>query len=462
MTDPSKVSHVRLSDIKPSPENDQLYRPIDPDEPGIVELARSIMQHGVREPIVITQDNWILSGHRRYAACRRLGIELVPTRVEPIRREDDVDGFVVLLREYNRQRDKTLDEKLREELLTTNPNAAYRSLVEFRTRSAHRTSEAVAISGSMNRKRISAAKEPFLLAIKQVVNDLHEFWPISDRQIHYGLLNNPPLKHAKKPDSAYDNSKKSYHALVELVTRARLEGHIPLDAIADETRPVSIWDVFQSTQPFFRRQLDGFLHGYYRNLQTSQPDHVELVIEKNTVKTIVERVASAYCVPVTSGRGYCSLRPRYDIAQRYKLSGKDHLVLVVVSDFDPDGEEICQSLARSIRDDFGIDRIRLIKAALTREQTKQLSLPPALEAKASSTNFQKFLKANGCRNCWEVEALTPQQLQDMVRQSLNDVMDIDLLNAEIEQEKQDATQLAALRQTVTRMLNDLSFDSDVP
>jgi hypothetical protein len=127
----ASLSERLLNEVRPSPENDRLYRPIR-DDAEIVALADSIRRLGVREPIVITADGWILSGHRRHAAARLAGLETIPCRVEPIRREDDPDGFVVLLREHNRQRDKSLDEKLREEMVTVDPGEAYTSLIEFR------------------------------------------------------------------------------------------------------------------------------------------------------------------------------------------------------------------------------------------------------------------------------------------------------------------------------------------
>jgi hypothetical protein len=44
-------------------------------------------------------------------------------------------------------------------------------------------------------------------------------------------------------------------------------------------------------------------------------------------------------------------------------------VVIVVSDFDPEGEDIPASFGVSLRDDFGVStgRLRIIKAALTAE-----------------------------------------------------------------------------------------------
>ena len=231
------------------------------------------------------------------------------------------------------------------------------------------------------RAEISKAKWPFLRAIKTILNKRCEFWPLSDRQIRYALLNDPPLIHASKPQSHYANTFQSYKALIDLLTRARLVGDIPMDCIADETRPVTTWRVHRCAQDYIRKELDDFLKGYWRDLLQSQPNHIEILVEKNTVAQILRPVAMEYCVPFTSGRGYCSLPPRHAIAERIQKSGKDSLVLLIVSDFDPDGEEIAASFARSMGDDFGVSSTLAIKVALTADQADNLDLPPALKAK---------------------------------------------------------------------------------
>ncbi len=200
-----------------------------------------------------------------------------------------------------------------------------------------------------------------LAAILRVVETSRQYWPLSDRRIHYSLLNDPPLKHAGKTDSRYANDKASYKALVELLTRGRLAGRIPWQSIADTTRPVTTWKVFENPRLFVASELNGLFKGYWRDLMQSQPNHVEILGEKNTVDPILRDVPGQYTIPLTTGRGYCSIPPRYEMAQRFRKSSKEKLVLLLLSDFDPDGEEIAHSFARSMRDDFGIEDIHPIK-----------------------------------------------------------------------------------------------------
>jgi hypothetical protein len=112
---------------------------------------------------------------------------------------------------------------------------------------------------------------------------------------------------------------------------------------------------FSTCEQFILQETENFLSGYSRNLMQGQPHHVEIMLEKNALRTVIESVAREYCIPVTTGRGFSSLSPRYDLAQRYRKSGKTGLVLLMLTDFDPDGDEIAATFAKSLRDDFDIE-----------------------------------------------------------------------------------------------------------
>lgn len=455
----ARISVRQLADLRPSPENDQLYRPIDPADPEVQALAQSIRQHGLKEPLVVTIDGYVLSGHRRLVAAQLAGLTEVPCRIEAIRREDDVDQFVALLREYNRQRVKNFAERLREELVSVDAASAHRRLVEVRRDASEIELPALELADAKGRSRISEAKMPFLDRVRDVLEERRKFWPLSDRQIHYALLNDPPLRHASKRGSRYCNDSRSYSDLTDLLTRARLQGLIPFKAISDETRPVVTWQVYAEPGAFIRKEFERFLKNYWRDLMQSQPNHIEVLAEKNSVAPICKTVCSEYCVPMTSGRGYCSLPPRHAMAQRYRKSGKEKLVLLIVSDFDPDGEEIAHSFARSMRDDFEIADIHPIKVALTAEQVDEYELPEVMQAKSTSSNHAKFVSRHG-DGVWELEALPPETLQEILDGAIRSVLDVELFERELEAERGDAAHLDGVRRTVLQTLREA--DLDVP
>jgi hypothetical protein len=220
---------------------------------------------------------------------------------------------------------------------------------------------------------------------------------------------------------------------------------IPWGAIEDPTRPMVCWDVYGSVSPFVRGQLDGFLKGYFRDYQQSQPNHIEIVGEKNTVENIIGPVAMEYCIPYTIGRGYSSLSPRKKLNDRFRRSGKEKLILLFASDFDPEGEDIPHSFARSMRDDFGIDmdRIVAVKVALTAEQVRRFCLPPKMKAKDGSRH-DRFVEKYG-DDVFELEALPPADLRLLLRASIERFLDITAYNREVEREKEDAAKIESIR-----------------
>ncbi len=446
----SKIRHVSISKIQVSGLNDEIYKQIDPDDPAIEDLAASICEHGLLEPLVLSEDLFILSGHRRFAAIQLTNMEEIPCEIRQGVYLGNPD-FLRLLREYNRQRVKGVDEIIREQAVDASESdkQAIDKIIVDRVQRSEISIDAMEIEGTKKRAAITRAKWPFLTAIKTVIQESKDFWPLSDRQIHYMLLNDPPLLHAKKKESTYRNDRKSYQALCELLTRARLTGIIPWNVIADPTRPMVSWNVFTSVEPFIKKQMSSFMSGYFRNYMQSQPHHLEIIGEKNTIAGIIKPVAMDFCIPYTIGRGYASIQPRHDLFLRYRHSNKKKLVLLILSDHDPDGEEIAQSFARSMRDDFGIEDIHPVKVALNRDQVDSLKLVPIMKAKAGSSNYEKFVTRHG-EDVYELEAVAPKDLQDILRNAITAVIDVDTLNQEKEQERDDMLALRRYKEKVLK------------
>lgn len=456
------VRHVPLDSIRPSPVNDCVYRPPSPADADIQRMAASMRERGVLQPLTITRDGFILSGHRRYCAARAAGLELVPVVVENITRDDP--AFTKLLVMHNQQRQKTIAELFAEQVVEHSAEDAHRELHQHRvnrSRAASAGACAMAIEQERSRARISPAKRPMLDAVRRVLQELRPFWPLSLRTIHYNLLNDPPLRHASKPGSRYANNPQCYADLSKLLVRARFEGLIPFDSIHDPTRPVTKWNIHRNAGDYIREQLDEFMAGYWRDLLQSQPDHVEVVGEKNTLQPIISPVCSDYTVPLTIGRGFCSVPPRKAIHDRWRSSGKNRLVVVVLSDHDPDGEMIADSLVGYLRDDFHIPspRIMAVRAALTAEQCEELNIPTDNEAKSTSTNYRRFVKMHG-RGACELEAVPPRRLQRMLRDAIESVLDLDAFKAEQDRERDDAREIDLTRQRMLAAIGPATGNGD--
>ena len=344
--------------------------------------------------------------------------------------------------------------RIKEKLLDIDPKVAHQELKRRRL-------DSILLKGATDanvkmgaaKKRASITTMQFLAKAQSVILDNREYWPLTVRRVHYLLLNDPPLRHDKKPGSVYVNDKASYKALTNLLIRARLSGDVPMASIEDSTRPIQDGGGFSTFEAFVAQETERFLIGYTRNLMQGQKIHVEIMLEKNALRTVIETVAREYCIPCTTGRGFSSLSPRYDLALRFRQSGKSRLVLLMLTDFDPDGDEIAASFARSLRDDFNIKNIHAVKVALTSEDVQAYDLPSDMDAKVSSPNYQKFLNRYGATTVVELDAAPVKLLQSKLREAIESVIDVAEFNAQVEQEVQDSAHIQAHRQIVFDAIN---------
>lgn len=439
------------ADIKVAPENDLLYDGFGIANMDDRELTISVRDRGIQEPLQLSADHVLLSGHRRLAAARYLGIEAVPVRIVQTVVFNDLTKAdrLTTLRLHNQQREKSPGERIKEKLLDINTGAAYTEMLKRRNNyTAMHGADRVNVRMGCFKKRPKITTMQFLASVKEIVKENEEYWPLTDRRIHYLLLNDPPLQHDKKPGSKYANESKCYQATTRLLTRARLTGDIPWQAIEDSTRPIQLGGGFSTFEQFVAQETKNFLNGYTRNLMQGQPHHIEIMLEKNALRTVIEKVASEYCIPITTARGFASIAPRYDLSKRFKQSGKSKLVLLMLTDFDPDGEAIAASFAKSLRDDFGITNIHPVKVALTADDVKKYDLPSDMDAKESSPNYQKFIKEFGATKVVELDAAPVKLLQSKLRESIQSVIDVSEFNAQCDLERQDAAHIEAHRRVV--------------
>ena len=67
-----KVTHIPVHDILPNPNNPRII------QDAIIPVANSIKEFGFLVPVVVNDDNIILSGHARHAAAKYLDIKKIP------------------------------------------------------------------------------------------------------------------------------------------------------------------------------------------------------------------------------------------------------------------------------------------------------------------------------------------------------------------------------------------------
>jgi hypothetical protein len=172
---------------------------------------------------------------------------------------------------------------------------------------------------------------------------------------------------------------------------------------------------------------------------------------------MVLQVTERYQIPTSSRRGFNSIDPYHDLFLRYKASKKKQLIVIVMSDFDPEGEMIPQVAGRTLRDDFHIDDVKIIKAGVTADQIRRYNLPLNTDAKETSSNYDWFVDRTGGEAVYELEALNPPDMLADLEKVVRGVLDMDLFNREVELEKGESAYLEAVQQAAIKALNGVEL-----
>ena len=99
------IVRMPIDMINPHPINTEIYGYNQTEHD---ELKKSIELLGLLEPLTITKDNTLVSGHRRFEVLKEIGWEDVDCRI------GEFENLTLALVELNRYRKKTTTELLNE------------------------------------------------------------------------------------------------------------------------------------------------------------------------------------------------------------------------------------------------------------------------------------------------------------------------------------------------------------
>lgn len=238
------------------------------------------------------------------------------------------------------------------------------------------------------------------------------------------------------------NNEANYKRLGSIVNDARLAGLIDWDSIEDRTRNAirtAYWDSPSDV-------IDAAYRSYRINRWADQENVVEVWIEKEALIGVITDICDEYGVTAFACRGYVSQSEMWEAAQRaipHIKAGK-HVHILHLGDHDPSGIDMTRDIAERLAlflgfRDYGLSVHRL---ALNMEQI-DLYQPPPNPAKTSDARFESYLQHYGDES-WELDALSPQVIVDLIREQITDKLDLDRWDA---QEAREARDLNLLRAT---------------
>lgn len=255
---------------------------------------------------------------------------------------------------------------------------------------------------------------------------IHEYlaggYVLTVRQLYYQMV----------ARGIIENTLRSYKNLASLVNDARLAGELDWNAIEDRTRDFIRRPHWSSGSDI----LHGCAQQFHMDMWEHQDRRVFVVVEKEALVGVLERVCHKFDVPLMAARGYPSASVLYDYAKR-DLGGEGFNALILhLGDHDPSGIDMSRDLIDRISmftygGDFELRRI-----ALNMDQVEEQN-PPPNPAKTSDARFEGYAEKYGDES-WELDALPPDYLVNLVSEHIEGEIDSDLWEerkAEIEDVK---------------------------
>lgn len=254
------------------------------------------------------------------------------------------------------------------------------------------------------------------------------------------------------------NEHKDYKRLGAIVADARLAGLLSWDYITDRTRALSSPAAWDSPAEI----IEAAANSYRRDRLENQPVKMQVWVEKEALAGVVERSARSLGVPHFSCRGYVSQSEMWRAGQRLLrqlFDNTERVVILHLGDHDPSGIDMTRDIEDRLFTFVGAhlatflpeksctkrqfrERVQVRRIALNRDQIHRYD-PPPNPAKLTDSRAADYISEHG-DSSWELDALPPDTLDNLIRDSISDYLDHDLYNEVVRTETEERKRLAEL------------------
>jgi hypothetical protein len=260
-------------------------------------------------------------------------------------------------------------------------------------------------------------------------------FPLTLRQIYYRLV----------AAGVIPNKRSAYNSLSKTLVKARENSEVDDTRIEDRTR-----EVLQGTQGFHspgsfidsvKYWFKNMGKEYYANLWQNQQYFLEVWVEKDALSRVIKRAADEYRVTVCPSRGYSSYTyiKRMAVDERFKSVSDKPIVILDFRDHDPSGIQMTEDLQTRFTKYDQAHEVTVERVALTIDQVKEHDLLPN-PTKMADPRSAGYVSQFG-DECWELDAIEPNELQKLVREAVVEKMDMEQWNEDLTQEENDREEL---------------------
>jgi hypothetical protein len=252
-------------------------------------------------------------------------------------------------------------------------------------------------------------------------NIVAEQQPMTVRQVFYQAT-----VHGLVP-----KTENGYQMVATDLGNMRREGELPYGWIADNTR----WMRKPTTYDSMEEALQDTAKFYRRGLWKDADAYVEIWLEKDALSGVVYPVTSEYDVPLMVARGYASLSFLNNAAEALAEEERP-CYIYQLGDHDPSGVDAARSIEARLREMAPDAEIHFKRIAVTPQQIAEWNLP-SRPTKTSDPRSKNWTGGDSV----ELDAISPDDLRQLVRDCIEQHVDQDQLDFLREQEAREKEML---------------------
>lgn len=267
--------------------------------------------------------------------------------------------------------------------------------------------------------------------VVKAVNEVIQQYTIrlTVRQIYYRLIS-PPYQ-------LFPNTIQNYKGMDSILTRAREKEDVDWRRIEDRARTTIGGDHgYDGPIEYVGTIGQMITERYYsKKMWDNQPIMLEVWVEKDALSSLFEQVLSRFNVLVFPSRGYSSFTKVMEaIEDRFSEVDKP-ITILHFTDHDPSGLNMTEDLQKRIEKYSRGSDIEVRRVMLATDQVRKYGLAPNPTKKADSRS-PSYVAQYG-DECWELDAVDPTELQNLVRGFVEAEIDAEKWNETVEEIKED-------------------------
>ena len=233
------------------------------------------------------------------------------------------------------------------------------------------------------------------------------------------------------------NHDRSYKRLGGAVNKGRMAGMLDWSHLVDRTRNPNL--TYTGDPPEIADVIRDAKYGYVTDKWAGQDYRVEVWVEKEALGEVVQRAAQRLGCASLACKGYMSASEMWEAGQRFGryMEEEQQVVVLHLGDHDPSGIDMTRDIYDRLQtfitgDGWTSSNLSVERIALNMDQIRQYD-PPPNPAKMSDSRGTGYVSLYGSQS-WELDALPPDVLADLIQSNIRTYLDTDKFNEQIEQQ----------------------------